>query len=549
MNKLSSGRIPLVPIVLFAFALALRLSGIAWGLPDAGRAFSWHPDETVVVSASLRTNPLLLLLDPGFYNYGSLSLLINGFFIHLGDSMGLISGNVFTGAPSAGDLLTARLVTASLGAGTCLFLYGAGRLLYSETAGLAAALLYAVSPLAVQHGHFATVDVPATFFVAGTLYFAARYLRNPVTDARSLLLCGLFAGFSAATKYNAGLILFSGLTAWGVAERNRTLKSSMALIGMAALGFFLGCPGVLLNFPAFLRDFLFEANHARTGSGDLFVGTASGFIYHPFFTLPWAVGSLTALAILSSLLMAVYRRNSADYVLAAFMIPYFIVIGLAEIKFARYLLPLLPALLLWVGALIPLPENRRWYRVMSAAIGLCGLYALFISLAFNNVMMEEDTRDTAAKAIRKEQKEGKISSVGFATGPWHYSPNLQPFLAIPIPVRAKEAALSLQNLRLIPADGEWNVSQLKTENADAIGLSEFEYGHLQSRRTSEFTLYISELKSRYPRRLEFLKPLHFAGISLTGFYKQHEALDLPAQYPSLPHDMLYTNPTTLVFVK
>jgi len=101
------------PLLLFLFALALRLWGITWALPNSTRAFSYHPDESVVTGYSLRVNPLALDFEPdGFYNYGSLALLLNGLFLHLGRLTGL------SPAPPGGpiplpfytplDLLTAR---------------------------------------------------------------------------------------------------------------------------------------------------------------------------------------------------------------------------------------------------------------------------------------------------------------------------------------------------------------------------------------------------------------------------------------------------------
>ena len=544
MKPSSSLRFPLLPAVIFLFALALRLWGIAWALPDASRAFSFHPDESIVVGASLRVNPLLLLLDPGFYNYGSLSLLLNGFFIHLGEGVGLVRPGIAPGVPSAGALLTARLVTAFLGAGTCPLLYAAGRRLYGSPAGIVAAGLYAVSPLAVQHGHFATVDVPATFFVAGAIYFAAAYFADSGANPRSLLWCGLWAGLAAATKYNAGLVLLAGVAAWQIVSVTRTLKGIAGLIGMAALGFLLGCPGVLLNTSAFIRDFLFEANHVRTGSGNIFVNTPSGFLYHPLYNLPWAVGGLTALAILAGVIYAVYRRRPADAPLAAFALSYFLVIGLAEVKFARYLLPLLPPLLLWVGGLLPQALSHKAFHRIAAVLTVCGAFGLFVALSFDAVMMQTDTRDLAAAAIRKSQTEGKVTSVGFATGPWFYSPTLHPFLSVPIPARAKEAAATLENLRLIPADSEWNLHQLISENPDVVALSEYEYADAQRIGDPDALAYLSETQRRFPRKTIFFQPISLFGIPVT---RQNTNRGLPMQ--RLPHDMMYANPITVVLEK
>nr|WP_309688578.1 glycosyltransferase family 39 protein [Armatimonas sp.] len=183
-----------LPALIVLLALVLRLWGIAWGLPDASHLFSYHPDESRVVGQALM-QPGQNILDTGFYNYGSLATLTDRFL--------LLATGALTNIPTASSLLLVRLVTVAYGIGTCALLILLGKRLEKPDVGLSAAALYAVAPLAVQHGHFATVDVPATFWVTASLLTA---LTNP-----KLFWCGLFAGLAAATKYNAGLALLAGV--------------------------------------------------------------------------------------------------------------------------------------------------------------------------------------------------------------------------------------------------------------------------------------------------------------------------------------------------
>jgi 4-amino-4-deoxy-L-arabinose transferase-like glycosyltransferase len=531
----------LLPLLIVLGALALRLWGIRWALPNADRWFSYHPDESVVVGASLTVNPLLLLLDPGFYNYGSLSLLLNGLFIHLGEWFGLVGPGPTQFVPSAGALLTARLVTAFLGAATAFWLYGTGRLLYGRVAGAAAAILYSVAPLAVQHGHFATVDVPASFWVTGSLYFAARHCA-PERRPRDLFWAGLWAGFAAATKYNAGVVLLAGIAAWFVGRPRASGKAITAPIGGAALGFLAGCPGVLLNTPRFLHDFFFEVGHSGAGSADLFTGTPSGLIFHLTFNLAWGMGWPLVVASLAGVGYALYRRRPGDIVLLAFTLPYYLLIGLAQVKFARYTLPLFPPLLLLVGALVPPLVRRRLAatRLALGALGAAAAFALILSFAFDAVMMGPDTRDQAAAYLR----ERNVSSVGFAKGPWYWSPPLSPLLTAPNPQAAKQAATEAQGIRLIPADGEWNVAQLRRDSPDAVALSEFEYADALRTGNPAAKAYFAELKTRYPVRKIFGHAVQVLGLPVT---KLDVSRGPATQH--LPHDMLYTNPTTEVYTR
>jgi hypothetical protein len=532
----------ILPLGIAIVALLLRLSGIGWALPHEQRLFSYHPDESVVVSRSLVVHPLLLLLDPEFYNYGSWGLLVNSFFIHLGEWTGLVREST-QGVPSASALLMARLVTVALGTGTCLFLFGIGRLLYGRFAGAVAGLLYAVAPLAVQQGHFATVDVPATFWLTVALYFAVRHLseeRHPL----DLLWCGIWAGIATATKYNAGLVLLSGLVAWGVTAP-RSIRGIGLLLGGTVAGFLFGCPGIYLNFAKFIQDFQFEANHVREGHGDVFVNTPPGFLYHISVNLVWGIGLPLVIVVLTGVLVALIRRRPGDWVLLAFAVPYYLLIGnpAIQIKFARYVLPLLPPLLLFAGALVPSWKNAKvWERAVTIAIGSAGAFALLITLALNNAMNGVDPRDQAAAYIRQNQ----ITSVGFATGPWFYSPPLGPLLAHNIPPIAQKSAAEVQSPRLIPSvwnekPVEWSVELLQSSQPEAVALSEFEYADAIRIQKPETMAYLETLKAVYPKATVFAAPLQVFGLPIS---KLTEVAGFPVQ--NLPHDMLYTNPTVVL---
>ena len=487
-------------------------------------------------------NPFLGKLDPGFYNYGSLALLVNSLCIYLAEGLGLISAAV-NGLPSAGALLTARLVTACLGAGTCLFLYGTGRLLFGPAAGLAAAGLYAIAPLAVQHGHFATVDVPATFWIAGALFFAARHLAagSAAPGNRDLFWMGIFAGLAAATKYNAGLVLLAGLAAWRLkrAPGQRMAGGVSLLLGGALLGFVVGCPGVLLNPQGLVAGIAEEARHVREGHGAVFLDTPPSLVYHALFNLRWGLGAPLLAVTGAALAYAAYRRRAPEWMLLAFTVPYYLLIGFAEVKFARYTLPLFPPLLLLAGALLTAAGGPLWRRRIAAGAGAAAAgYALLFSLALDATMSRPDPRDQAAAFVR----EAGFSPVGFATGPWFFSPPLQPLLAAPVPRLAQQAAAAATNPRLIPADGEWNTAQLRAARPPAVAVSEFEYADALRTGSPAAREYLDALRGAYPRAQVFGNPVQVYGLSFTNLRGNR---DLPVQ--GLPHDMLYTNPTTVIW--
>jgi hypothetical protein len=282
--------------------------------------------------------------------------------------------------------------------------------------------------------------------------------------------------------------------------------------------------------------------HSGTGSADLFTGTPSGLIYHLTFNLAWGMGWPLVVASLAGVGYALYRRRPGDLILLAFALPYYLLIGLAQVKFARYTLPLFPPLLLLVGALVPpLARNRAApARLALGALGAAAAFALVLSLAFDAVMTKPDTRDEAAAYL----SEKNVTSVGFAKGPWYWSPPLHPLLAAPNPEAAKQAAAQTQGIRLIPAEGEWNLDQLRADPPDTVAISEFEYADAQRTGNAAARTYLDELRARYPTRRIFSQTVQVLGLPVT---KLDMSGGLAMQH--LPHDMLYTNPTTEVYTR
>ena len=542
----------LAALGVLSLALLLRLWGIGWALPNATRYFSYHPDESVVTMASLSVNPVLLKLDPHFYSYGTLSLFLNSLAIQAAHALGLAANGPVAGVPGAGELLAARMVTALLGAATCGFIYGTGRVLRGRVCGLVAAALYAVAPLAVQHGHWATVDVPATFWIAGALYFAVRVASNE-SRAADFVWCGVFAGLAAATKYNGGLVLLAGLAALVVRRENRRPANVLKLCGAAAVAFVVGCPTILLNpYDLVTKGILFEGTHVARGGDLAFAGTASGFWFHVAVNLAWGLGPpLTGIALVA-FAAALRRRASGDLVLLAFAIPYYVLIGMAQIKFARYTLPLFPPMLLFVGALTAeirayaarsrAPSVRVATLAGGAALAAAATYALGFAAALDQTMTLPDTRDRAAAYLRAQG----ILTVGVPTGPWFYSPTLEPFLDSPFPPVPRTALGSSTGAALLPTvrNDDWDSALLAATAPDAVAISEYEYADAQRLRLTDARAYLSAVSRAYPHRIVFSQPMQVFGLSFTGM---DESGGLPVQH--LPHDMLYANPAVVVYTK
>ncbi|MDH7481790.1 MAG: glycosyltransferase family 39 protein [Armatimonadota bacterium] len=543
---------PFFAILITAVALALRLYGLKWGLPNMDHYFSYHPDETTILEAAQRIDFFSGQIDPGFYNYGSLYI----YLVYIAIFMGMGWGLIVLGKRDpelivrgyAQMYLAGRVVALLMGVATVLLVYYVGRRMYGRRTGLIAAVFMAILPIHVMHSHFLAVDVPATFFVTCSLLFASR-IPEEKSRTRYYLLSGLFAGFSAATKYNAGLVVLAPIVAHlskggSFFRRLMSLNLLLVIIGLAA-GFLIGCPGAVLNSESFLRGFLYEAHHVQTGHGLLFAETGSGFIYHLIHSLLPGMGLPIMVLALAGVIYAIRKWTPQDAMLIAFLVPYYVLIGVAQVRFARYTMPILPPLVL-LGARIPGKlmerfEDERGFargvaRVVTGALtGLIVLYTLFYSISLDGVMAREDNRDAALTWIRKNIPPG--SSIAMPTIPWFYTPPLDPRFGYGSARARFEAAQSIAEYGIITDESkEWNWRLLSEMEPEFVILSEFEYEDRLRIGDQAAIDYFAVLDKKYRLVRQFDSPPSIFGKKFPLLVE-------------LPHDMSYANPTIKIYAR
>ena len=546
MRKLFAAPLPrpdlfLVGILLLAFAL--RVWGLGWGLPSATHYFSYHPDESRVLEASsLTMNVFAGRLLPHFYNYGSLQLYLVCFANTLAALFGgleIVPKAMAAWYPQWAKMyLVGRWLTVGMGVGTVWAVYAIGRRLWGRRAGLLAALMLAIMPLHAQHSHFLTVDVPATFWAMLSLLWAVRLATGEPKPWKAALWAGVFAGFAAATKYNLALIVLPLLAACFLTRQ----KVGVA-VGLAAfvLAFLVACPGAVLESGTFLRDLRFESVHVQNVDDPTFRGTGSGFVYHITRNLTAGLGLPLLLLTLVSVGYALYRRERGDGLLAAFALPYYVLIGLAAIKYARYDIPLLPILALWNGRLLAdwmRAPGALWRRLSAqfTAIAVLGLTWVWC-VRLVGFMADQDMRDWAYRWVNSPisaTNSSALPTVGFAAQPWFGSVPLSPYFSMPRPGGwVTETAPELRK-RIVYDGKDWDTELLELKKPDIVVLSEFDYMDTLRLKDPAALRYFAALKRDYKRSSVFVD-------NNSALSTQYVLLEgMPTR--DWPHDMLYTNP-------
>ncbi|MCX6345627.1 MAG: glycosyltransferase family 39 protein [Armatimonadetes bacterium] len=563
-NEKPSKLIWIALAAILILAAALRFYGLRWGLPNDLHAYSYHPDEFLTVGSSARIAGLVdghRTLNPGLYNYPSLYLYLSALSMMVGNGYGLLGGSQST-------YLAARIVTALMGVGAVGATYWAGRVMFGTTAGILAAFILAIAPIHVQHSHFATVDVPSTLFIALCLGFSALILKRG--SWRDYILAGVMAGLAGGTKYNAVLVIFAPMAAHFLATsqssilqtaqhsilssvegcgRRSTLSRLKAALGIklwlipacAIAAFIISTPGSLLYTSQFLHGITYEMLHASKGHGLVFAGTGNGFLY-TFVPLSYGLGFMLAMVFTAAAIWGLWKRDRRILMLLAFVAPYYILISVSQVRFARYAMPMILAAALMIGWLVQRcyeglrerkqPFTRLVFVAVSAfVVGGTLSYALFLTAQFGR----PDPRDEAARWIMANAQ--KNSGLGFLDVPWFYSPPLLKNLGFGILQQRQEAVTKIPfQVTIFSEKSEpgwwWRESRPQWviatdyETQDAIRLRDNTSISSADRQAVVSTLAdLKLLKDHYRVRKVF-----------TNTMGSH-----------LPHDMRYVSPTITIY--
>lgn len=407
----------LILIVILLVALAVRLYGLGFGLP-----YTIHPDEPNIVDRAVITiktgdwNPHWFIYPSGYHylQTGVLSLhllwgIARGLYRSPADLPD--SSHVITSAPAAH--LWARGTTALLGMVAVLLVYLVGRRCFSRrpespgaaAAGLAGALLLALSPLHVEHSHYVTADVPTATLAVLVLLLSLQIVQDHA-DGLPLppgvpLLAGLATGVAGGFKYNGIVVLLPLLLALalrsirldaperGLLSALRPLFSRdllLALLGVA-LGYTLACPFTFADLPTFLDDLGYETHIYRFGGEAGIVRTyeVAGRLLPPWQAYAHALfqeNAPAALAYLGGTVLALIRRRREDLLLLAFTWGYYLFLSSYGSIFVRNVLLALPGLAVLGG--IFLTQAASW---LVEAIGTASRQWRFHSAGLRPVVL------------------------------------------------------------------------------------------------------------------------------------------------------------------
>ena len=407
-------------LVIVGMALALRLYPIQFGLP-----LLLKPDENRMVEVAFVMGDARFchwfLVYPHLWFILEWAVFMAVFVA--GWTVGFFpSFKAFrvwrNGRPEVLHLVS-RIPVALIGALSPALVQGLGTRFGGPAAGLVAALFLAVCPMHVKESMYFSVDVPMVFFALACVWVALEAVERD--RPRWLWIAGALGGLSAGAKYPAAVLALPLTVAWGLGwQRARWSFGHLVACGALMIAAFLASTPMALVHPGAL------AEQMRILSGRLAlphggVELGPGWLYHATvsmpegFTLPILYGGVVGLVL--------YGFRGTGWILAAYLLAFFVTFARSHTVFQRYTLPLAPVLCLFAAraylAGVDLLERRagRAGRIVGwGIIALAVAVPLARSVAYVEFLAREDTRVAARRWFDAHVPAGaRVALIG---SPW-----------------------------------------------------------------------------------------------------------------------------------
>lgn len=357
-----------------------------------------------------------------------------------------------------GVAVAGRLLIALLDTLTILFLFLLGRRIYGDAAGLLAAAFYAFTAQAIQLSHFFAMDPASTTFTVLAVLGAVAMVQD--RSWRAVFLTGLGMGLAISSKFSALPILAAPFVATAIVfwqERTgdgrpavRMLFGLPVALLVAFLAFFVTSPYAVLDWGNFVQATLVEQGQMVRGIADFpftrQYRNTTPYLYFIQQQVAWGLWWPLGLLALAGTFWAAAkvflgRSRAGELIVWSWLLPYFGLTGAFLAKFNRYMIPVLPFVLLFAAGLIwtlwkttggraetvdepatgaegqlvahPVSSGKRLvgltrsFAVLLAVIGIAG--GLFWSLAYvNGVYNQEHPWITASRWIAENVPNGSV---------------------------------------------------------------------------------------------------------------------------------------------
>lgn len=494
----------LLIVFLISISAFFRFYNLNW---DQGNLF--HPDERNIANAVTKIR-FFSRLDPQFFAYG-------GFSIYL-----------YTGAVNIISFITkdsswisdwglinviARFFSALFSTLTIIPLYFLAKKISSTKAALIVVILYTFTVTSIQTSHYGVTESAITFIGVLICLFSIIIFKK-LNPANAIIL-GVISGIGIAAKTSSALFLLIPLSSFIFMINKNNLKLKriafyfLLFSVICFLVFTLFSPFTFINWGKFLESMNYESGVA---TGSLPVVYTLQFDH----TLPyvfqiknlfWQIGVVVLFCVLGFIFLLYKALKTGDKGLLIFILfplIYFLYVGAWHTKFIRYMVPIVPFLIISAGIL--LAEIRLRYKIFGKILIMIAiLSSVFWSLAFFSIYTRPQTRIAASEWVYANIPSGnKILTEQWDDG-------------LPVPIdQFNPDQYRIEQLTMYDQDNNQKIDYLSEK------LSGADYIILNSRRLYGTLIH---LKDKYPITSQYYKLLFAKRL---GYKKVAEFTSYPS---------------------
>jgi hypothetical protein len=372
----------------------LRFYNLDW---DKGHFF--HPDERNIANAVAKID-FFKQLNPQFFAYGSLPIYLYRF---TGDLLVKITHNSDWVKEWSSINLIGRWFSALFSTATIWLTFLLSKKIWNKKIGLLAVFFTAFSPSLIQAAHFGVTESMLVFWLIFIALLSLNLIKKPTI--KNYLTIGIILGLAVATKISA-ISFFIIPTASHFLYQLKHLKYHLRLAAsllVSFLTFSLFSPFVFLDKQNFLESMNYETGVALGRLKVVYVLQFEKTLPYLFQVknFLWQIGPMATVGLLGLFLLlylAIKRRGRKLFLFLSFPLLYFLYVGNWYTKFLRYMLPVLPFLII-SGSWLLIQIRSRFKILGNFLIVLFLLSSLLWGLSFFNIYLRPQTRIVASEWI------------------------------------------------------------------------------------------------------------------------------------------------------
>lgn len=570
----------IAPFVIAAIALLLRLQGIDW---DGGSFY--HPDER---SIYLRADTMYRTLTeapgwqasqnrdfpldtPGLPSIGTFfdkdASPLNPHWFPLGTIIiyilvfvrGVLLEPLMDQVRLQDLAAAGRTIAAVVDAGSVLLLFFLGRRMFGSTVGLLASTLAAFTVINIQLTHFYRPESFVILLALGTFWWLLNVLEHG--QRRDHILLGVVVGLSFAFRASGAPLLVPvfatyAVLAWrrsgagdvGLAAAMRTLFPAALMAGAVAfVTFAILQPYALLDFHKFFGDLGWETGVARNAGSVpytlMYLGTPRTGIYEIQQSSLWALGLplgiLAWLGLALSTARGFFRQHVGELLLVAWAVSLLLIIVTFEVKFLRYIAPILPIMVLlgsrWIITAYDWARERSTIltRVVLGAIAIVVISTVWYGIAFVGIYSKDHPGIQASKWVNENVAAG---SVVLTDNHWDEGfPNLGKFQVAQLPMYEGDTVTKVNRIASMIVGADYIMAYSNRPWGSITRVPErYEFSSNYYHALFDGSLGFELVQA-------FERPPSFAGVTLVHDPFTRATVDEPASLPGVDRSGLVFN--------